>query len=90
MIGGRMWRAVTGWLSLVRDAARHPACAARGAWEFRHDPRTTYDDPWSDRSAAYDCGREMAHRATLRHWDDAHHRDRKFWDTIRRRRGDRV
>lgn len=42
-----------------------------GIREFRSGVGMTYDgSPYSPRSVAYDWGREIAHRVTLRHWDD--------------------
>ena len=51
----------------IAMAARRPIIAARGAWEFRHDFTPHYDD--FDVLASYDSGRELAHLATFRHWD---------------------
>lgn len=39
-----------------------------GLREFRMTETTHYDWPMIE---TYDCGREWAHRLTLRRWDDA-------------------
>jgi hypothetical protein len=42
----------------------------RGFVEFRSSLGMTYDDdPYSPRSVAYDRGRDLAHRLTLRRFD---------------------
>ena len=42
-----------------------------GIREFRSSCGRTYENnPHSPRSIAYDHGREIAHRATFRHWDN--------------------
>lgn len=40
-----------------------------GMWEFRLSFTTAYHDP--DLGAAYDRGRELAHKITLRQFDEA-------------------
>ncbi|HET6286471.1 MAG TPA: hypothetical protein VFG15_06940 [Amycolatopsis sp.] len=55
---------------LLLGAARHPCIALRGMVEFRCGSGLTFDDdPESPRSVAYDCGRELAHLLTRRHFD---------------------
>lgn len=41
-----------------------------GVREFRLSSTTHFDD--YDLLCSYDAGREFAHRATLRHWDESH------------------
>jgi hypothetical protein len=53
----------------LRYAARHPTIALLGAREFRSGFGMTYED--AARSEAYDAGRELAHIATGRHYDEA-------------------
>lgn len=60
-------------IRLLKNAARHPDLAIKGAREFRDGSGMTYDDdPTSPRSEAYDSGREIAHIVTLRRYDDTH------------------
>lgn len=40
-----------------------------GMREFRSDLTTSYDD--ADLVEAYDSGRDLAHRLTLRYWDQS-------------------
>ncbi|UUV32159.1 hypothetical protein NQK81_01540 [Amycolatopsis roodepoortensis] len=54
---------------LLLGAARHPYIALRGMLEFRCGSGLTFDDAESPRSVAYDCGRELAHLLTRRHFD---------------------
>lgn len=56
-------------LALAATAARRPRTALRGAREYRSDLGMTYDDPARDE--AYDAGRELAHVATGRRYDQA-------------------
>lgn len=53
----------------IRQALRHPGAAIRGAAEFRTDLTSHYDDP--DVLESYDSGRELAHIATARRYDQA-------------------
>jgi len=39
-----------------------------GVWEFRSSVTTHYDYPLIE---TYDRGRDLAHRLTFRHWDEA-------------------
>lgn len=58
-------------IKCIGRAVRHPRIALLGAREFRSGMGMTYDDdPTSPRSAAYDSGRELAHIATLRRYDE--------------------
>lgn len=46
----------------------------RGMWEFRlsctwADPARTDDNWYTELDNAYDCGRDMAHRLTLRRYE---------------------
>lgn len=48
----------------------------RGIWEFRHsctwaDPARTDENPYTDLDEAYDRGRDLAHRITLRRFETA-------------------
>lgn len=55
------------WLAVLLIGLRYPRTAALGAKEFRGGVGMTYDDP--ARSDAYDAGREIAHAATLRRYE---------------------
>jgi hypothetical protein len=45
---------------LIRHALRHPRIFLLGFREGSGDAGMTYDDdPWSPRSMAYDCGRDL-------------------------------
>jgi hypothetical protein len=41
-----------------------------GFIEFRSGFGRTYGDPFTPKSAAYDSGRELAHRLTLRRFEE--------------------
>lgn len=49
-----------------------------GAREFRSDLTMHYDDERC--FAAYDWGREVAHRLTLRYWDFSHPTHDRRWN----------
>lgn len=53
--------------ALLRHALRNPVAATRGVVEFRLTATFHYDS--EDLSFAYDCGRELAHRVTMRRWE---------------------
>ena len=46
---------------------KHIKAFLTGMAEFRLSSTTSYDPPLID---AYDAGRDLAHRLTLRRWDD--------------------
>lgn len=54
--------------SVISTVIRHPKAVFKGALEFRSSLGMTYGD---SRDEAYDFGRELAHRLTLRAWDVA-------------------
>lgn len=54
--------------ALMAWAVAAPTVAIRGAWEFRSGSGLTFED--DRRNNAYDAGREIAHLATFRRYDD--------------------
>lgn len=58
------------WMHVALAAARHPRIALLGAREFRSGVGMTYDQ--HSRNDAYDAGREVAHAATFRRYDDTY------------------
>lgn len=55
-------------MNTLLNAIAHPRVTLQGMWEFRSSLGMTYGD---SRDEAYDFGRELAHRATLRTWDES-------------------
>jgi hypothetical protein len=44
-------------------------CWILGFREFRSGCGLTWNNPWTDRSMAYDAGRDFAHKITFRRYD---------------------